>query len=80
VISSGHAKACPARAARRNSRHQASCKFSQQAPTGMKTWRMRGCSASQARVEKLEWLDRLSVMTAISPVGLACSTAASGCW
>jgi hypothetical protein len=38
---------------------------------------MRGCSASQVRVEKLEWLERLSVMTAISPVGLACSTAAS---
>jgi hypothetical protein len=35
----------------------------------MDTWRMRRWPASQVRVEKLEWLGRLSVMTAISPVG-----------
>jgi hypothetical protein len=46
----------------------------------MDTWRMRRWPASQVRVEKLEWLGRLSVMTAISPVGLAASTAASSCW
>jgi hypothetical protein len=46
----------------------------------MNTWRMREWLASQVRVEKLEWLERLSVITAISPVGLACSTAASSCW
>jgi hypothetical protein len=46
----------------------------------MNTWLMRGWSASQVRVEKLEWLERLSVITAIWPVGLACSMAASSCW
>jgi hypothetical protein len=46
----------------------------------MNTCRMRGWSASQVRVEKLVWLERLSVMTASLPVGLACSTAASSCW
>jgi hypothetical protein len=30
--------------------------------------------ASQARVIRLWWLERLSVITAIVPVGLACST------
>ena len=55
-------------------RHQASCGFSQQAPFGIETGSMRGCPASQARVARLEWLDRLSVITAVAPVGLACSS------
>ena len=42
----------------------------------MKTCSMRGCPASQARVVTLEWLDRLSVITAIVPVGLARSSRA----
>jgi hypothetical protein len=57
-------------------RHQASCRFSQQAPFGIETGSMRGCPASQARVARLEWLDRLSVITAVAPVGLACSSRA----
>jgi hypothetical protein len=32
------------------------------------------------RVETLAWLDRLSVITMMSPVGLAVSTAANSCW
>jgi hypothetical protein len=42
----------------------------------MNTCSMRGCSASQARVARLWWLERLSVITAIVPVGLACSSRA----
>jgi hypothetical protein len=38
----------------------------------MNTCSMRGCRVSQARVARLEWLERLSVITAIAPVGLAC--------
>jgi hypothetical protein len=34
----------------------------------MNTWRMRGWSASQVRVATLKWLERLSVITASSPV------------
>jgi hypothetical protein len=48
---------------RRKIRHQPSCRFSQQAPLGMKAWRMRGWSSSHARVLLLSWLDRLSVIT-----------------
>jgi hypothetical protein len=43
---------------------------------GMNTCSMRGCPASQVRVARLEWLDRLSVITAIVPVGFACSSRA----
>jgi hypothetical protein len=71
----GTGKLCPARAARWKMRHQASWRFSQHAPIGMNTWRMRGWAASQVRVKKLEWLDSLSVITAISSTGLAASTA-----
>jgi len=39
----------------------------------MNTWRIQGWAASQVRVETLLWLDRLSVMTAMAPVGLASS-------
>jgi hypothetical protein len=39
----------------------------------MNTCSRRGCPASQARVARLEWLDRLSVITARVPVGLTCS-------
>jgi hypothetical protein len=63
AISSGSAKACPASACRRKIRHQPSCRFSQQAPLGMKACRMRGWLSSQARVLLLSWLDRLSVIT-----------------
>jgi hypothetical protein len=63
AISSGPAKSCPASAWRRKIRHQPSCRFSQQAPLGMKACRMRGWSSSQARVALLSWLDRLSVIT-----------------
>ncbi len=42
----------------------------------MNTCSMRGCPASQARVARLEWLDRLSVITAIVPVGFARSSRA----
>jgi hypothetical protein len=80
VISSGVANDCPARAWRRNSRHQPSCRFSQQARLGMKVCWMRGWSASQVRVLALVWLDRLSVITMMVPAGLAASTAASRCW
>src|SRR5215472_18980855 len=62
-MSSGSAKHCPAMAVRRKIRHQASCRLSQQAPTGMKAWRMRGWPVSQSRVALLLWLDRLSVIT-----------------
>jgi hypothetical protein len=41
---------------------------------GMNTCRSRGWPASQSRVATLVWLDRLSVTTTTSPVGLACST------
>jgi hypothetical protein len=46
----------------------------------MKVCWMRGWSASQARVETLEWLDRLSVITMMVPSGLVVSTAAKSCW
>jgi hypothetical protein len=39
-----------------------------------------GWSASQAGVEALVWLERLSVITMMVPAGLAVSTAASSCW
>jgi hypothetical protein len=42
----------------------------------MNTCSIRGWLASQARVVRLWWLDRLSVITAIVPVGLACSSRA----
>ena len=48
---------------RRKIRHQGSCRFSEQAPLGMKACRMRGWPSSQARVLLLLWLERLSVMT-----------------
>src|SRR6266496_3910967 len=80
VISSGVANDCPAKASRRNSRHQPSCRFSQQAPLGMKACWIRGWSASHVRVLPLLWLDRLSVITTMVPAGLAVSTAASSCW
>jgi hypothetical protein len=41
---------------------------------------MRGWSASQVRVERLVWLERLSVITTMSPSGLAASTVVSSCW
>ena len=63
AISSGSAKSCPASACRRKIRHQASCRFSQQAPLGIKALRMRGWPSSQARVLLLLWLERLSVTT-----------------
>jgi hypothetical protein len=44
-------------------------------PLGMKACWMRGWSASQVRVLQLLWLERLSVITTMVPVGLACSTA-----
>jgi len=46
----------------------------------MKVCWMRGWSASQVGVERLVWLDRLSVSTMMVPAGLAVSTAASSCW
>jgi hypothetical protein len=58
----------------------ASWRFSQQAPLGMNTCRIRGWSASQVRVEKLVWLERLSVITRMSPAGLAASTSARNRW
>ena len=54
AISLESAKVCPARACRRKMRHQASCRFSQQAPFGMNTCCRRGCPASQARAARLE--------------------------
>ncbi len=33
--------------------YQPSCRLSQHAPVGMKTWWMRGCPSSQVRVSKL---------------------------
>jgi hypothetical protein len=80
VISSGVANDWPARVWRRNSRYQPSWRFSQQAPVGMKVCWMRGWSTSQVRVETLEWLDRLSVITMMAPSGLVASTAANNCW
>ena len=47
----------------REIRQQAACWFSRQAPFGMKTWRMRGWSSSQARVLLLSWPEGLSVIT-----------------
>src|SRR5260370_4448549 len=38
----GVGEVLPASAWRRKIRHQPSCRFSQQAPLGMKAWRMRG--------------------------------------
>jgi hypothetical protein len=58
-ISLASAKLCPANASRRNSRHHPSCRLSQQAPVGIKTWCRRGCSASQARVWALLWRDEV---------------------
>jgi hypothetical protein len=46
----------------------------------MNTWRMRGWSTNQVRVEQLSWLERLSVITTMTPSGLAVSTAASSLW
>jgi len=46
----------------------------------MKVCWMRGWSASQVRVERLVWLDRLSVITMMVPAGLAVWTAARSCW
>jgi len=59
----GVGEVLPASAWRRKIRHQPSCRFSQQAPLGMKAWRMRGWPSSQARVLLLSWLERLSVIT-----------------
>jgi hypothetical protein len=80
VTSAGVANDCPAKASRRNSRHQPSCRLRRQAPLGMNTWRMRGWSTNQVRVEQLSWLERLSVITTMTPSGLAVSTAASSLW
>src|ERR687898_2833584 len=63
VISWGVANDCPASAWRRNSRHQPSWRFSQQAPLGIKVCWLRGWSVSQVLVEELVWLERLSVIT-----------------
>jgi hypothetical protein len=41
---------------------------------------MRGWSTSQARVETLAWLDRLSVITMLVLAGLAASTVARSRW
>ena len=61
-ISPASAKLCPAKASRLNSRHHASWRFSQHAPTGMKTCSSRGCLSSHSRIGGLLWLERLSVM------------------
>jgi len=53
AISSGSAKDCPASAVLRKIRHQPSCRLSQQAPLGMKAWRMWGWPSSQAWVSLL---------------------------
>jgi hypothetical protein len=50
--------------------------FSQHAFLGMNTCWSRGWPASHSCVATLVWLDRLSVITTTSPVGLACSTSA----
>lgn len=54
-MSLGSQKERPARAVLRNSCHQPSCMLSQQAPTGMKAWWMRGWSSSQVRVDRPLW-------------------------
>ena len=79
-ISAGSAKDCPARAALRKRRHQPSCRFHQAAPTGMKTWRIRGWSSSQVRVEMLWWEGKVPVTTTISPPGITSSTACRNYW
>jgi hypothetical protein len=79
VISFGVANDCPAKASGRNSRHQPSWRFSQQAPLGMKVCWMRW-SVSQVLVEELVWLERLSVITMMVPTGLAVSTATRRSW
>src|ERR671913_1898030 len=70
AISSGVANDWPAKASRRNSRHQPSWRFSQQAPLGMKACWMRGWSASHARVEALVWLERLAQITVVASGGV----------
>ncbi len=61
-ISEASAKLCPAKACRLNTRHHASWRLSQHAPTGMKTCFTRGCFSSHCRIGGLLWLERLSVM------------------
>jgi hypothetical protein len=80
VISSGVANDCPAKAWRRNSRHQPSWSFRQQAPLGMKVCWMRGGRPGQVLVEELVWLERLSVITMMVSTGLAVSTAPRRSW
>ncbi len=46
----------------------------------MNKCRIRGCSPSQVRVATLVWLERLSVITRMSPAGLAASTSARNRW
>jgi hypothetical protein len=76
-ISEASAKLCPAKASLLNSRHHASWRLSQHAPTGMKTCFTRGCFSSHRRIGGLLWLERLSVMRYRSPLGLLRSTASS---
>ena len=77
-MSSGSTKRCPAMAVRREIRHRASCRLSQQAPTEMKACWIQGCPGSQSRVAQLLWPDRLPVITAAP--GSAASTVAKNCW
>jgi hypothetical protein len=56
LTSSVLAKDCPAKASRRNNRHQGSIKFSQAALTGMNNGWMRGRSANHAWMGRLLWL------------------------
>ena len=56
-------------------RHQASGKFSQQAPVGMKMCCPRGLAASQSWIGGLVWLLRLSLLRRSAPVGFAAASA-----
>jgi hypothetical protein len=58
----GSAKLCPAKASRRNTRHHASCRLSQQAPTGMKTCLTLGWFSSHSLMGGLLWLEILWVI------------------
>jgi len=57
AISSESAKSCPASAWRRKIRHQPSCRFSQQAPLGMRAWQMGDGLPARPRVLFVSWLE-----------------------
>ncbi|MFD8530041.1 hypothetical protein ACFV0L_21760 [Streptosporangium canum] len=59
AISVASAKVCPANAARRSSRRQPSARLSQQALTGVNTWRMRRWRSSHWRTFQLKWLEEV---------------------